>query len=166
MPRRVRAVKNESQHCRSNFRSFEDVRVPGAFIPGVFDSALCANGDRHLVDQWHIKHRARRIGSGRSVTPSAMTPCKTSLHQSYAGISRGGIARAGFTSCDAFSCRVMRWTRSAARSFGRKLGIHVRKVGGVLRNGRSDHDENASGEDHLVESSGVVLLLSPKLFGK
>src|SRR5579884_257280 len=66
---------------------------------------------------------ASPIGSGNSVVPSAATPCSASLHQSYAGTLRRGIARAWFTSCDAFSSSVIRCTKSVARCSGDRLGF-------------------------------------------
>src|SRR5882672_9197064 len=74
------------------------------------------------------KVAASPTGSGNSVVPSTATPCKASLHQSYAGTFRRGIARDWFTSWEAFSWRVMRCTKSAARSSGDSLESRYGKL--------------------------------------
>ena len=75
---------------------------------------------------------ASPIGSGNTVAvPARATPCKASFHQSYSGICSRGIARDGFTSCDAFSSSVIRETRSSTRTLG--LGrIEVQRGPGRL----------------------------------
>src|SRR5579863_10127075 len=64
---------------------------------------------------------ARPIGSGNSVVPLTATPCSDSLHQSYAGTFRRGMARAWLTSWVAFSSSVICFTRAAARCSGARL---------------------------------------------
>jgi len=79
---------------RPEIKTFKNVGVPGAFVLRVFDSSLNADRGRHLVDAGNIEGGGETNGSGNSVTPSEMTPCKASLHQSYEGIFRRGMARA------------------------------------------------------------------------
>src|SRR4029078_5311340 len=61
---------------------------------------------------------AMAIACGYEVTRYGVraTPCRTSFHQSYAGMPSRGIAGAAFNICPTFSSNVNRETRSLTRS--------------------------------------------------
>src|SRR3954453_24024216 len=67
------------------------------------------------------KVAASPTGSGNCVMPWLATPCSDSLHQSYAGTFRRGMARAWFTSWLAFSSSVILLPSAAPLFSGKRL---------------------------------------------
>ena len=70
-----------------------------------------------------LKEAVVRMGKGKLVAcgrlppnPTCATPCKPSCHHWYAGIPNLHTPPAVFPSCDTFSCRVIRDTRSCTRT--------------------------------------------------
>ena len=70
-----------------------------------------------------LKEAVVRMGKGKLVAcgrlppnPTCATPCRPSCHHWYAGIPSLDTPPAVFPSCDTFSCRVIRDTRSCTRT--------------------------------------------------
>ena len=142
-------------------KTFKDVRVPGAHILGVFDPALNSNSSGHLVNARSIECRRETdrlgefCGAVRDDAMQSFAPPVISWNVETR--NRPGLInqlRSFF-----LKCHPMDEIRSAL--LRRELGIHVRKIGIVLRGSIAGHERDAQSENCQHESSEIIHTFLP-----